>query len=120
MFPSIALGFALLWLISTTLLWSTWLSEKQRIRFDLEHEGMELLGQKAIEIESILQQIYHVGRTISLLPGVRSNVPEEDESEEYSDYVRQLDYLRQNHYRMPPRSVGEYCHDKLRLAAHLR
>ena len=187
-FPVIAVGFILLWLLSSVLLWSNWNAEQQHNRNTLRHDAEVALHSKATEIEGILQQIYQAARTISLLPGVRSTTPsnrnadsedivsmglmssanydtvqqlynhiassvalseiyivydgfdpqrgqvpflmfdqvivdkfanltaslhghdesdfpEEDETEEYEDYVRQLDYLREHSFLMPMESI---------------
>lgn len=43
--------------------------------------------------------------TSSLNSNDESDFPEEDETEEYEDYVRQLDYLRQHSFKMPQQSI---------------
>lgn len=186
--PVIALGFMLLWLLSTAVVWSNWSSEQEKIRVTLRHDAEVSLHGKVTEIEGILQRIYHAARTISLLPGLRtteprnrdsdaedivdmglmsvanydtvqqlynhiassvtlseiyivydgfnpergqvpflmldqvivdkfakltssvhghseSDFPEEYEAEEYEDYVRQLDYLRDHSFNMPSESL---------------
>ena len=188
--PAMALGFILLWLILAAMLWSHWRIEQAQIQRVIHQEAELALTSKAAEIEVILQQTYHMARTISLLPGIRStrpgnrlsdtediiasgrmsaadydtvqqlynhiaslvavseiyiiydgfnpelgqvpfvmfdqiivdrfaelapghddvnnlDLPEEYESEEYADYVRQLDYFRRHSFSMPGQSLED-------------
>lgn len=188
--PAIALGFGLLWLLSIAVLWNDWQAKKQLIEHKLHDDAEAAMQSKADHIERILQQIYYITRTISLIPAIRSvtpgnresdsenvveqgrfsaadydtvqqlynqiatsvdlseiyivydgfdpergqvpfmmfdhvivdnfqkiaaslkdqdhdenDIPEESEEEEYQDYVRQLNYLRQHYYSMPGDSL---------------
>ncbi len=182
LFPAIALGFSIVWLLSTAVLWSNLRLEQQHAYNQIAHTAETELHSKVAQVENILRQTYHTVRTISLLPGVRNTAPsnrngdtedivamgrmspadydtvqqlynhigssvavseiyiiydgfdplrgqvpfvmfdqiivdkfdqqtqhilkdddfpEEDETEEYLEYVRQLNYFRQHSFKMP-------------------
>lgn len=182
---AVTLGFLLLWVLLSSMVWVNWRNESQFIETKIRSDADAALQSKALEIEGILKRTYHTIRTISLLPGVRvsppdnrssadqdvvatgrmtlsdfetvqqlynhiaasvsvseiyivhdgfrpdlgqvpfvmfdqvvvdriarataivggkqasPDIPEQDESEEYADYVRQLEYFRQNSPEMP-------------------